>query len=123
MRTARVLVPALLCCCLGGGRAQESRNTGAPIRLRRPIALVLLDDGKRLLIANRDSGTLQELDTDTSKIVAETRIGRKLSDLVRHRDMLLATDEEAGQAILLERKNGTLTVVRRIDVGVSPVGV
>jgi YVTN family beta-propeller protein len=95
------------------------------IRLRRPIALTLADGGKKLLVANRDSGTVAVVDTTKLQVVAETRFGRRLSDLAAtpNRDLVLVTDEEAGEVVVLAHRQGSLREVRRVQVGLSPVGV
>src|SRR5438552_9104070 len=74
-----------------GAPPREQNPDG--LRLRRPIALTLIEDGQRLLVANRDSGTVAMLDTHKLQLVAETRVGRKLSDLTASRkgDLVLVT--------------------------------
>src|SRR5262245_5132954 len=71
--------------------------------LRRPVALQLVDDGKVLLVANRDSGTVSVLDTQRVEVTAEVRVGRRLSDLAasRNGDLIAVTEEDAGEVILL----------------------
>jgi YVTN family beta-propeller protein len=95
------------------------------IRLRRPIALTLLDDGKTLLIADRDSGTVSAWDTNKRKRLSETRVDRKLSDMTAtpNGNLILVTDAEAGEVIVLGRRQGSLQEVRRIKVSLSPVSV
>src|SRR5262245_25919639 len=83
---------------LPGQAGDPPRDTKpAPVRLRRPVALVLADGGKKLLVANRDSGTVAVVDTQALRVVGETHVGGKLSDLTATRDggLLLATDEDA----------------------------
>src|SRR4051794_26155111 len=82
-------------------RGQET----SPPRLRRPIALALVDAGKHLLIANRDAGTVAILDPANAKVVQELRVGRRLSDLAVTADgrRVAVTDEAAGELIVLER--------------------
>ncbi len=127
-----IRVPFLLLALLGlpwllrGQAGAPPRQGEAPaIRLRRPVALTLTDGGKRLLVANRDSGTVAVLDTDTQRVVAETRVGRKLADMTATRDggLLLAADEAAGEVMLLAHREGTVRELRRVKVGLSPVGV
>jgi YVTN family beta-propeller protein len=111
---------------LRGQVADPPRKDQPPaVRLRRPIALALTDGGKRLLVANRDSGTVAVLDTQKLQVVAETRVGRKLSDMAATRDvgLLLVADEEAGEVALLTYREGAVRELRRLKVGLSPVGV
>jgi YVTN family beta-propeller protein len=100
-------------------------NKPEPIRLRRPVALTLADGGKRLLVANRDSGTVAVVDTDKLQVAAERRFGRKLSDMTAtpDRDLVLLTDEEAGEVIVVAHRQGSLRELRRLKAGLSPVSV
>ncbi|MCI0462599.1 MAG: hypothetical protein L0Z62_37085 [Gemmataceae bacterium] len=108
------------------GQAGTPPKQGEPaIRLRRPIALALVEDGKKLVVANRDSGTLAVLDTQALRVTTETRVGRRLSDLATNRagNLLLATDEESGEVVLLAHERGALRELRRVKVAPGPVGV
>jgi YVTN family beta-propeller protein len=109
------------------GQASDPADdkTPAEIRLRRPIALTLVDSGKRLLVANRDSGTIAIVDTRELRVVAETRFGSKLSDMTasRNHDFILVTDEGAGEVIVLAQRRDSLREVSRWKVGLSPVSV
>jgi cytochrome c peroxidase len=123
-----LLGPGLLALCSilpGQASGPPEQNKSAPIRLRRPIALALADGGKRLLVANRDSGTVAVLDTDRLRVVAETRFGRKLSDMsaTADRKLLLVTDEEAGEVVLIAHRQGVLRELRRLKVGLTPISV
>jgi mono/diheme cytochrome c family protein/DNA-binding beta-propeller fold protein YncE len=92
-------------------------------RLRRPVALALIDDGKRLLVANREAGTVAVLDTKKLDVAQETRFGRRLSDLAVAGGVVLLTDEDAGELVLLENRQGQLLKLRRLKAGPTPVGV
>ncbi len=96
-----------------------------PSHLRRPVALVLADKGKWLLVANQRSGSISVIDTSTSRPAAEVQVGRKLADLAGTPDErhLLAVDEEANQLLLLERQGTALEPVERIAVSPEPVRV
>jgi YVTN family beta-propeller protein len=110
------------------GQTRDSapvNKSPANYRLRRPIALALVDGGARLLVANRDSGTIAVVDTNKLQVIEEVRVGRRLSDMVVNRagDLLLVTDEETGELIWVAYRQGSLREVRRVAVGVSPVSV
>jgi DNA-binding beta-propeller fold protein YncE/mono/diheme cytochrome c family protein len=94
-------------------------------QLRRPIAMVLADEGKWLLTANRASGSISIIDTAASEVVDEVAIGKQLADLAITPDQrrVLVLDEQAGQVIVLKRQSATLEVVERLAVGSSPVAV
>jgi YVTN family beta-propeller protein len=103
------------------GRAVEFAGE----RLRRPVALALIENGDKLLVANRDGGTVTLLDTSNLRVLAEIQVGRKLSDMAHHPagDFLLVTDEGTGELIWVEHRSGSLHEIGRRAVGVSPVSV
>jgi cytochrome c peroxidase len=92
--------------------------------LRRPVALVLVDEGKTLLVANRN-GTVSVLDIAAGRVAAEEKVGRRLADLTATPDgrWLLAADEEANELVVLERSDGAPKVARRVAIGKAPVRV
>jgi YVTN family beta-propeller protein len=118
-----VLAAAWILSGHAGAPGQEP--PAADQRLRRPVALLLADGGTRLLVANRDSGTVAVVDTHSLRAVAEMRVGRRLSDMAanRDRDLLVVSDQEAGEVIVLSRRQAALCEVRRLKVGVAPVSV
>src|SRR5262245_43752801 len=85
--------PALVASLLGLAGCVAGERDGS-LRLRRPVALHLVDGGKVLLVANRDSGTIAVLDTASTTVISETRIARKLSDMTAMPGSILATDED-----------------------------
>ncbi|HWY87787.1 MAG TPA: cytochrome c peroxidase [Gemmataceae bacterium] len=103
----------------------QVKNSAAIYRLRRPVALALVDGGNRLLVANRDSGTIAVVDTNKLQVIEEVRVGRKLSDMAVNSagDLLLVTDEETGEVIWVAYRQSSLREMRRLAVGVSPVSV
>jgi cytochrome c peroxidase len=117
-----LLVAVLL--VLGRG-ADTQKDEQATSRLRRPIALALVDGGKRLLVANQGSGTIAIIDTEGQRSASETRVGRRLSSLSLSAigDLLAVTDEEAGELVLHSRRGGELREVQRLQVGLTPVSV
>ena len=96
-----------------------------PPALRRPIALELSGDGKSLYVANSRSGSLSVIDLNSARVVEEIVLGKRLSDLVRvdGRPWFLATDEEAGELLLLQTTGQTVTVRQRLPVSPYPVCV
>ncbi len=86
---------------------------GPARRLRQPVALAVVDEGRTLLVANRRSGSLSVVDTAARRVVAEHDLGRGLSDLAplpdgRH---LLAVDRESGELMLIEHRDRSARVV------------
>ena len=106
-------------------RADEPIQQQREPRFRGPVALVLLDDGKLLLTANRRSGSISVIDTAGARVTDEIAVGKKLSDLVAvaGRDLLLATDEAAHEVILLSHNGRNLTVAARMPVAPYPVSI
>ena len=105
--------------------ADEPNSREREPRFRGPVALVLLDDGKLLLTANRRSGSISVIDTAAGRVIDEIPVGKKLSDLVAvpGRNLLLATDEEAHEVILIARAGRALTVAGRVPVAAYPVSI
>src|SRR5262249_34739070 len=89
------------------------------------VALVLVDDGKLLFVANHQSGTVSVIDTKDLRLVGETDVGRRLADLAVTPDgrRLLAVDEEAGELGLLGRRGTALEVLHGVAVASTPVSV
>jgi YVTN family beta-propeller protein len=133
MRTT-LTIPAIGAVCLasllmtGAGRplAGEPGTSESPARrIRQPVALAVVDDGRTLLAANGRSGSLSVVDIASRKVVAEPAVGRGLADLGvlpdgRH---LLAVDRAAGELLLIEYRNRSARVVGRIAVAPDPVRV
>lgn len=82
-----------------------------------------MEDGRTLLIANRDSGSVSLLDGTALKVVSESPLGRRLSDMAVANSRIFLTDEDAGELIEVQQRKGTLAEVRRWQVGRSPVSV
>ncbi|WP_339911912.1 hypothetical protein [Symmachiella dynata] len=94
-----------------------------PTQLRRPVALGLLNDGLRLAVANRRSGTVSLLNTDTWSVINEFPAGKQLSDLavLPGGKQLLVTDEARHELIALRYGNDALQETARLPVSPSPV--
>ncbi len=56
---------------------QSSTPTLAP-RLRRPVAMAFVDNGKQIFVANRSSGTVSVIDTEKNCLIAEHSVGERL---------------------------------------------
>lgn len=117
------------------GAPDALRSDGGPLArplLRRPVALALVsdsdspDEGERwLFVANRRSGTITTIDTKSNAAVAETAIGKQLSDLEAMPDgrHLLATDEPAHELIVCSHSGPAVAVAARLAVSPYPVSV
>lgn len=114
-----VLLTLLAVC----GFRSLAQTPSAKSGLRQPIALALVDHGKRLLVANRESGTLALVDTGSHQILTEHPVGRKLSSLAVVGERVLVSDEAENEIILLLLKKDRLFEKARRKVGFSPVSV
>lgn len=96
---------------------------GEPM-FRRPAAVAVLAHD-RLAVANRDSGTLSVIDGGSWLVTAETRVGKRLSDLASIPGSAAAVvlDESAGEAIVIDMTGAAPTVRQRFPVAGSPVSV
>lgn len=96
--------------------------------IRRPVALVLTK--QYLLVANR-AGTVSIVDTVAQRVRKEVLIGQTISDLslIPDSDLLLATDQESHQLLLIQQtadddgNDISLKVVQRVSVPHTPVTV
>src|SRR5437899_8902320 len=70
-----LIIPAL------GSRADDVHSPIAPPRFRGPVALVLADEGKTLLTANRRAGSISIVDTAAGRVTGEVSFGKRLSAL------------------------------------------
>jgi YVTN family beta-propeller protein len=111
---------------LRGARGDESGPDASHAqRLRQPVALVCVDGGKTLLVANRRSGSVSIVDTAARRITAECEVGHGLADLSvlpgdRH---LLVVDQVANELMLLSCRDRSIELVDRLKVSPAPVSL
>ncbi len=97
-----------------------------PSHWRRPVALVVVDNGRQLVTANQRSGSLSLLDLDQLKVDGEVVVGQQLSDLATvpaDETLLLTTDEVKHELIAVRRQGATFAVMKRLAVSPYPVTV
>lgn len=89
------------------------------------MALVQVQQWQRLLVANRDSGSISVIDLPGRRVIGETVVGTRLSDLAvsPRGNLVLATDEAEHRLLLLTYRDGKVTLRGRVPVGPSPVSV
>src|SRR5262245_38840677 len=89
---------AILLLCVSAVSAADLGSA-----LRRPVAIAPSADGKWLHVANRDSGTLSIIDLTTTQVVAEHKLGQRLSDIatIPGTSQILVTDEAAHEVFLI----------------------
>ena len=92
------------------------KTFGEPLpRMRQPVALVIADSGKTILVANRRSGSLSIVDTATGRAVAEHDVGQGLADLavLKGDRRLLVVDEASRELLLLDYQDRAVRVDRK----------
>jgi YVTN family beta-propeller protein len=108
----------------GDVRGDEPKTLGPRSqRTRHPAALVVIDSGKTLLVANRRSGSLSVIDAVARKVVAEYDVGRGLVDLAMLPGdrYVLAADQASNEVMLIDIHDRKARVVDRIKVSPDPV--
>ena len=102
--------------------SQKTFGEPAP-RVRQPVALVIADSGKTILVANRRSGSLSIVDTATGRTVAEHDVGQGLADLAALEGdrRLLVVDEASRELLLLDYHDRAVRVLDRLNLCPGPV--
>lgn len=127
MQGRRLYCVAVAICGLAtnppAGWAQTEVSQAA--RVRRPVASVLLPDGRHLCVANRRSGTLSVIDVVRRQVVRELTVGDRLSDIavLPTENLLLLTDESAHQLIVVNATTDAWGVRARLPVARYPTSV
>ncbi|SIO31038.1 40-residue YVTN family beta-propeller repeat-containing protein [Singulisphaera sp. GP187] len=109
-----------------GGEPEPESEPQQPLvcQVRQPVGLCLSPDGSRLYVANRRSGSLSIVATQSGRVVAEPQVGRGLADVVAVADgRLLAVDRVGNALLLLEPSGDTVRVVARQAVAADPVSL
>jgi len=112
---------------LGNAFAHAAEPPSAPggVSVRAPAAIIVSADGRRVLTANRRSGTISVVDPVARRVISETVVGKKLSSLVSvpGSPLLLATDEAEHTVILASQQADQIQVVARLPVASYPVNL
>jgi YVTN family beta-propeller protein len=89
------------------------------------MAVALVDGDRRLLAANRQSGSISVIDPVTRRVLAEHDVGRGLADLVALPDdrHVLAVDQAGHDILLLNRLADAIEVLARVQVSPDPVRI
>jgi DNA-binding beta-propeller fold protein YncE len=95
------------------------------VQIRKPVAIAIVDEGRRIITANHRSGTISLLNLADQKQIREVPVGKQLSDIVTTIDpqRLLVTDEAAHQLISLKLSPTECKVEKRLAVSPYPVSV
>jgi DNA-binding beta-propeller fold protein YncE/mono/diheme cytochrome c family protein len=114
---------AILVTVLATGTVMAEQPLHEKACFRRPVAVVESDQRDQVLVANRLSGTISQLDLSAAQVLREVPVGQQLSAMVRlpGSSALAITDEKQHQLILLDLES--LDIVIRIPVSPYPVSV
>ncbi len=109
----------------GDGTPNRADAQALTARIRQPMAVVLVDGGRRLLVANRLSGSISVIDPGTRRVLAEYDIGHGLADIVALPDdrHVLAIDQAGHDVLLLNVHADAIQVLARVRVSPDPVRV
>ncbi len=122
------------------GRADDAKNgnvTPPSNAARRPIAINLIANGRHAVVANQSRGSLSLLDLETMRVVSESSVSGRLTDIVAYSrrpmtsdsslsltaERLLACDDESHELLLIDRKGDGFAVTKRLKVSPYPVSV
>ncbi len=96
-----------------------------PPALRRPVALALVDQGRRLLVANRDTGSVSVVDTRSRRLVAEQQVAPQLAHLAALPDgrHVLVLDGRNHRLLALRFERDRLIPCAQAEVPPYPVQV
>ncbi len=86
--------------------------------LRRPVALGFC--GRKLLCANRGSGSVSLIELDPLRVSSEQKIGGRLEDLESTGNGILVTDSATGLLLSLSLAAGRLKQVAALPIGRAP---
>lgn len=115
------LIAVAMLACRQAASAQELPEVELS-HWRQPVALFAVPGASQLITANRGSGTLSIVDL-AGTAVRELSLGKQLSDLAGPSDgtWLVASDEAAGELMLLRRSGRDLQCLARTRVARFPV--
>jgi YVTN family beta-propeller protein len=96
-----------------------------PTRLRRPVALALVAQGRQLLVANQRSGSITVVDAARRQAIAETDVAVALADLAvgAAGQLVFVADTGANEVIALRRRDHNFDELGRLAVDQSPVSL
>lgn len=93
-------------------------------RWRRPVDLACSADGRRLYVANRDSGTVSIVDCVKRTVTGEIEVGSRISAFTMPAPgKLLVTDDRKHELIVLVGGGSRWRVVSRLKLAAFPVDV
>ena len=91
--------------------------------LRRPIALTLVDEGRRLIVANRDRGTLSEIDTQSKQLTNEVAVAGRIEHMTATQSGGLLLVVDGGKHQLTVASTDSLKRLGSVGVPRYPVEV
>lgn len=120
----------IICCLLYGllgwlttiGTLAADRELPKTRQFRRPVALAFVQP-QRLVVANRDGGSVSAVDLESGRVEFELAVGEQLSDLAvaDGGDKLLVTDAAEDEVLVIDL--ATQKTLAHLPVNSSPVAV
>ena len=94
-------------------------------RLRHPVALEVVDQGRQLLVCNRRSGSLSLVDLGIGAVVSECDVADQLSDMAytAQRNLIVVLDEQNSELRTLRKIGLEFQSLGRVSVPANPVSV
>ncbi|MCH7728233.1 MAG: hypothetical protein IH991_17410 [Planctomycetes bacterium] len=122
--SSRIALIIALVFCLRSPVVMADGDLGVLKRVQRRSPVALVYAGDSLFVANRRSGTVSVIDGGR-RVIDEFMIGQQLSDLksLDQGKLLLATDEQQHELILLSRTRRRITPIQRLPVASYPVSL
>lgn len=104
---------------------QTAADEKSVVQFRRPVAVAVLEDGRRLIVANQRSGSVSIVDPTSKTVVSETKIGSQLSSLIATSDphRFLVADEATHELLVIKTNDSGCDVERRIAMSPYPVSI
>jgi hypothetical protein len=114
-----VLLAACLAPVVAADEPPEFRE-----RVRRPVALIPIADGRRLAVLNRRSGTISRVDPRTRTVLDESSVASRLAAGCALGDGSLAVlDDQTNELIVVGVESGGFQVRARRPVAAAPANV
>ena len=108
-------------------KPQATEATQLVEQFRRPIALAWVEMGIRVAAANGRSGSISIVDVRSRRVVGETKVAERLSDLAAplgdartYPDYFVALDGKSHELLYLRIKDSDVAIVGRLRIGDDP---
>ncbi len=90
---------------------------------RRPVAVCALDAGQLLVVANRDSGSLSVIDTQSWEVAHEQILVGSPSAVASLGDTLLVADRSGDRLLVMRREGFDFSIAETVSLPTAPVTI